>query len=164
MKKWLWPADGSMKHPIPPQIVRLLALTVAIVVCYFTARHFLVPASFGQYGFFRGEALREIRALPVAYAGASACADCHADKMEKKSKGNHRGISCEACHGALNAHAENPAVKPPEIDGERFCLRCHRGDESRPEKFPQVDPAKHHAGKVCAECHQPHHPLPPPSK
>ena len=35
---------------MPPQIVRLVLLTIAIVGSYLVARYFLTPPSFGQYG------------------------------------------------------------------------------------------------------------------
>ena len=47
---------------MPPQIIRLVLLTIGIVCVYFTARFFLVPASFGQLGHYRGNALQEIAA------------------------------------------------------------------------------------------------------
>lgn len=154
-----------MKPLMPPQISRILALAAAVVAAYFVARHFLVPASFGQYGWYRGEAFKDYDALPTVYAGAQACADCHADQGELKAKGGHQHIACESCHGALQAHALSPTdVTPPKIANPRFCVRCHEANPSRPERFPQVNLAKHYEDEKCAKCHLPHHPreAPPP--
>ena len=143
---------------IPPQIVRLAILTILIVAAYFTARHFLVPASFGEYGWYRGDYLKEARALPTTFAGAAACSDCHTEVVEKKAQGGHKFISCESCHGALGSHVEDPTATPPKIKDHSFCVRCHEANPSRPETFPQVDVADHAGNQNCMECHQPHQP------
>jgi hypothetical protein len=146
------------RSSIPPQLERLAMLFVAIVVVYFTARFFLVPPSFGKYGWYRADALKDYSALPSTYAGAAACADCHSDVAETKSKQGHHSVSCESCHGPLGAHAEDPSVTPAKISDGRFCVRCHAENPSRPEKFPQVN-VEDHAGKQnCIECHSPHEP------
>lgn len=149
---------------LPPQISRLLTLTAAIVIAYFVARYFLVPASFGQYGWYRGDALKDYAALPIAFAGMPACTECHSEVVEKKAKGGHKMVPCESCHGALNSHAEDPSITPPKITDRRFCVRCHEANPSRPEKFPQVNLAKHHDEELCTKCHSPHQPKEVPSK
>lgn len=164
MRDSLRKRTGCVKSPFPPQITRVLQLTAAIVLVYFTARYFLVPASFGQFGWYRGDALKDYAALPISYAGATACAECHAEVVEKKAKAGHKGVPCESCHGALNAHAEDPNVEPPKIADHRFCIRCHEASPSRPEKFPQVKLAKHHDEEACTKCHTPHQPLEEPGK
>jgi len=150
------------KRTIPPQITRLLLVTVAIVLAYFTARHFLVPASFGQYGWYRGDALKDYQAMPISYAGRAACESCHEEVVKKRAKAKHRNISCEACHGPLFAHADDPTVKPPKVGNGSFCARCHETAPAKPEKFPQVVPAKHYEGQKCTECHAPHLPTEAP--
>ena len=150
------------QRKIPPQITRLLLVTVAIAVAYFTARHFLVPASFGQYGWYRGDALKDYQALPINYAGQAACADCHEEVIKKRAKAKHRGVACETCHGPLYAHADDPTVKPAKIGNGNFCVRCHEAAPARPEKFPQVVLADHSPGQKCTECHAPHLPTEAP--
>jgi cytochrome c553 len=148
-----------MSQPkLPPQLTRLLLLTVVIVAAYFTARHFLVPPSFGQYGWYRADFLKEAAALPTTYASAAACAECHDKVVAKFAKSKHKAVACEACHGAQGAHAEDPASKPAKITDGLFCARCHAANPARPEKFPQVNIAEHNAGTKCVECHSPHHP------
>jgi hypothetical protein len=148
---------------MPPQIQRLSLLTILIIVGYVAARGVLRPRSFGEYGWYRGEALREIAALPVAYAGRTACFECHGPVREAMAKSKHKEVHCESCHGASFAHAENPALSPSPITDPRFCLRCHRADVSRPAKFPQVNPAEHFGDSKCGECHRPHAPTESPS-
>ncbi len=154
--------ENRVPPGIPPQITRLILLTAAIVVSYFIARHFLVPESFGQYGWYRGNALRELSSLPVSYAGRDACAECHAEVVTKKAKSNHREVGCESCHGPNRAHADDPTITPAKIVDPRFCLRCHQTDPARPAKFPQIDAGEHNAGQTCMECHQPHSPMEAP--
>ena len=142
---------------MPPQIIRLVLLTVAIVCGYFTARFFLVPASFGQYGHYRGDALLEIRDREPFWAGRNTCDTCHADHVLKLSKAEHKGLSCETCHGPSKAHVENPEVQLPKLSYGQ-CVRCHESSPSRPAWLHQVNPLKHYTGQKCTECHVPHQP------
>lgn len=148
---------------VPPQVTRLILLTVAIVASYFIARHFLVPRSFGQYGWYRGAALQELSVRPFAYAGRKTCVECHDEVAAKMAKANHARISCESCHGPNQTHADDPTSTPAKIDDPRFCLRCHRADPARPVTFPQIEPAEHNPKEVCMRCHQPHAPMDAPA-
>jgi len=147
---------------LPPQIVRLVLLTIGIVCVYFTARYFLAPPSMGQYGHYRGQALQEIAAREPYWAGRKACETCHAEIVKKLAKAEHQGLSCETCHGETvkkltMAHVENPEVKLPKLSYSQ-CVRCHEASPSRPKWLHQITPDKHYTGQVCAECHVPHQP------
>lgn len=142
---------------LPPQITRLVALTVAIVGSYLVARAFLKPASFGATGFYRGDALAELAALPVTYAGKKACDECHSGEIQKLAKGSHKGLSCEGCHGPGQAHADKPEIKMGLLV-HSACLRCHEANPSRPPKHKQIVSHKHYTGQTCVECHVPHQP------
>src|SRR5690349_20878944 len=96
------------RFKLPPQILRLVLLTVGIVVSYMAARAVLTPASFHEYGWYRGDALREIASRQPLYAGRKACDECHSDECQKLAKGEHKLISCESCHGPAQEHADNP--------------------------------------------------------
>src|SRR4051794_31094572 len=112
---------------MPPQVLRLVLLVIGIVVSYSTARYFLTPRSFHQYGWYRGEALGEIAARPVTFAGKKACDECHSDQMEKLLKGGHKTLSCEGCHGPGQGHADNPDQKL-DISNYVNCVRCHEAN------------------------------------
>ena len=142
---------------IPPQIVRLLLLLIGIVGSYLVARHFLTPASFGDYGFYRGAALAESRAHPVVFAGKKACEECHSDEAEKLAKHEHKHLSCEACHGPRQEHAQDPDVKPAVLSFSH-CARCHEANPSRPKFMKQIVMKEHYPGEKCIECHVPHAP------
>ncbi len=142
---------------MPPQIFRLFLLVVGIVVIYSTARAFLTPKSFRQYGWYRGEALTELASRQAVFAGKKACEECHSDQFQKLQKGEHKSLSCEACHGPGQAHADNPDV---QIDRSNVgaCLRCHEANPSRPKWHKQITIKTHYSGSKCTECHVPHSP------
>ena len=145
-----------MRLKMPPQILRLVLLTLVIVGSYLVARVFLTPPSFGQYGWYRGDALEEIRARTPVYAGMKACDECHSDILQKLAKFEHKTLSCEACHGVSKDHAENPDILPVKLTGSH-CIRCHESNPSRPIWFKQIVVKEHYTGK-CSECHVPHQP------
>lgn len=145
---------------LPPQIVRLVLLTIAIVSSYLVARHLLTPPSFGQYGWYRGDALMEQASLPRSYAGRVACDECHSDEVAKLAKYPHKTLSCEVCHGPGQGHVEKPddPAYTPEKLGFSHCVRCHEANPSRPKWHKQIVTREHYAGQKCTECHLPHAP------
>jgi len=145
------------RSAIPPQIIRLLLLTIGIVGSYLVARAFLTPASFGQYGWYRGDALMERASLPRVYAGKAACVECHDDQARQLAKFGHKTLSCEVCHGPGEEHVENFDVKLTVLT-HGHCLRCHEINPSRPAWHKQIDPREHYPGDKCTECHIPHAP------
>jgi Cytochrome c554 and c-prime len=138
----------------------LLALVMAIgVVVFVVIRAAVIPRSFGQYGHYRGDAIREIAVRPIVFAGHQACEDCHTDVVDQKKLGKHVVVPCETCHGALANHAEDPAsFTPPKVDTTVVCARCHEANSAKPKMFPQVVTAEHSGGLPCDTCHQPHKP------
>ena len=101
-------------------LFRFAGLFVLAFIIFLVVRSYVVPKSFGQYGHYRGAAISEIAARPVKFAGHEACETCHSDVLDVKSKGKHAHVNCEACHGPLAKHAEDPSsVTPvkPEIRG-----------------------------------------------
>ncbi len=140
-------------------LFRLAAVFVVGVFVFLGVRAVLVPKSFGEYGHYRGDALAEIAARPVNFAGHQACEDCHADVLEKKKSGRHAHVNCEACHGALAKHVDDPgSVQPAKLDTAVLCVRCHEVNAAKPKGFPQVAWADHSTGLPCDTCHQPHSP------
>jgi hypothetical protein len=143
---------------MPPQVFRLFLLVVGIVVVYSTARYFLTPPSFRQYGWYRGEALGELAAREPAFAGKKACDECHSDQYQKLEKHEHKSLSCEACHGAGQAHVIDPRKENIDKSGFGACLRCHEANPSRPKWHKQILIKTHYEGGKCTECHVPHAP------
>lgn len=142
---------------MPPQILRLVLLTIGIVAAYLTARHFLTPPSFGQYGWYRAHAMEDVASLQRTYAGRKACEECHSEEQQKLSAKEHKNLSCEGCHGPSQAHADNPDLKP-DILNYSHCVRCHEANPSRPKWHKQISSRTHYPGQKCTECHVPHQP------
>jgi hypothetical protein len=142
---------------MPPQIVRLVLLTIGIVGTYLVAKYFLTPPSFGEYGFYRGEALAEAASHPRSYAGKKACEECHSDEYQMLQTFGHKTLSCEGCHGAGQAHVDDPDVKLAVLTYSH-CVRCHAFNPSRPTWHKQIDPKDHYTGETCISCHVPHAP------
>ena len=145
------------RFKMPPQILRLVLLTLGILGSYSVARALLTPASFHQYGWFRGAALQEIAAREPIFAGRKACSECHDDIAQKLARAEHRTISCESCHGPGRAHGDNPDQKMNK-PGDALCLRCHQANPARPAWLKQIDPSTHYHGDKCIGCHVPHQP------
>ena len=141
-------------HLIRPALVLLAAIGVFLVI-----RSAVVPKAFGQYGHFRPGALHDIRQRPISYAGQDTCVLCHDAEASARAAGKHAHVSCEACHGPLAKHANDPgSLKPKLPDVADLCRRCHEQDAAKPKGFPQVKTAEHSGGMACNSCHQPHNP------
>jgi ribosomal protein L37AE/L43A len=145
-----------------------VALVLAFVVgAVLVARGFLVPRSYGLYGAYRGDNVREqMNVRRPLHGGAAACGECHPEQLARRGAGSHRAVSCEVCHGPLGLHVKaDGSVTPPSFDRSfELCARCHRRIAGRPAAFPQVVLEEHVAaaldGKVCLGCHDPHSPKP----
>ena len=148
----------SRLFKMPPQVLRIVLLAVGIVAAYSVARYFLTPASFGEYGWYRGAALAELATRDRVYAGKKACEECHSDEYQKLMKHEHKGLSCEGCHGSGQAHAGDPRKDNIQMSSFAICLRCHEANPSRPKWHKQIVSKNHYPGK-CTECHMPHSPL-----
>lgn len=140
-------------------LLRFAGLFVLAFLLFLLIRGFVVPRSFGQYGHYRGNAITDVAAKPVKYAGHEACESCHTDVLDVKKAGKHAHVNCEACHGPLAKHADDPTgVTPVKPDTAVLCARCHTATAAKPKGFPQVDPVDHSSGVPCETCHKPHSP------
>ena len=140
-------------------MVRVVLLLALAVIAFFVVRKLVIPKDFGKYGHYRPAVLDEVRARPVKFAGRDACAVCHSDQAETKSHGKHANVACEACHGPLARHAEDPSSVVPKLpDTAVLCARCHESNQGKPQTFPQVVTAEHSNGLACNTCHKPHSP------
>jgi hypothetical protein len=147
---------------MPKQATRLIIVFALLTGGLVSARHFLLPKTFGERGHYRAAAVTAIQAKPIKYAGRDACSTCHADIFEVHLKNKHQTVSCEVCHGPGAAHADSPVdVQLPKPNKRAGCPLCHRYDPSRPTGFPQIDPQTHNPVKPCITCHNPHQPEPP---
>jgi hypothetical protein len=152
---------GNTMHGLKDSghLLRVAALFVAGILLFLVVRSYMVPKSFGEYGHYRGNAMAEIAARPVNFAGHQTCEGCHDEVLNKKKDGKHAHVNCEACHGAQAKHADDPSsVQPPKLDTKVLCVRCHEANAAKPKSFPQVAAEEHSSGLACDTCHQPHSP------
>ena len=158
-------------------IWRAVFIILLVPVAFVVVSHLAVPASFGIYGHYRADSVKEFMAKPTIHGDATSCFNCHdkthKDLLEKKVKGKHATVPCENCHNPLSFHA-----KPDPQTGElkmfekmainksnKLCGYCHEYLVARPKSFPQVE-LKEHVTKqdaefeegVCVVCHDPHNP------
>jgi len=149
-----------MNFFIPPQLKRLALAFAIFISAFLIVRHFLVPETFGQYGFYRGASLEEIGQTPMKYAGQKACLYCHQDSDDLKQQDVHSEISCETCHGPGQKHSENGDTTLLELHVSReSCGICHSKNAAKQKNaIFQVDLLEHNTQKNCIECHNPHQP------
>jgi hypothetical protein len=158
-------------------IWRAVLIILLVPISYVVIHHIAVPESFGVYGHYRADSVKEFMDTPVIHGDRESCQSCH-EKQNKellanKAKGKHATVPCENCHDAVSFH-----VKPDSKTGElvkiekmvivrsyRLCAYCHEYLEARPNAFPQVKCKEHvisqdaeFSEEVCVKCHDPHNP------
>lgn len=144
---------------MPPQLRRLIPMFAVFIALFLLVRHFLVPDTFGEYGFYRGDALIDIASQEPVLASKDECSDCHWDMREKLDNDMHAGLTCLICHGPGTDHVENPEADNIEKhSGRVFCGRCHQYNAAKsPYVINQIDVKTHHTElDNCIECHNPH--------
>jgi len=160
---------------------RAILILVVVVGGYLLTRGFLVPKGFGEYGYYRGDNLKEqmnVR-VPRYGTGVESCAYCHDDVAETLMQTPHRVINCETCHAPLRTHVEYPSIEefladPSQFDrtapmeihsAQELCIKCHDHQLAKPPAFKTVVVVEHLkemdmklGPNVCLECHDPHDP------
>lgn len=160
--------------------VLIIVLIIAgYVVIRAAAQHILLP-SFGEFGPYRGDALREEMAVAVQHGdGVETCAACHEDRVADFMDGAHASINCETCHAPVRAHIEFDDVEaflanPDDFEwynemevqqAKDLCIRCHESQGAKPHDFPQIVILEHleemeaeNSADVCLDCHDAHGP------
>jgi len=147
---------------LPEQITRIGIVCGVLAAIVFVLRFVVIPQSYFSRELHEQATVTRETARPVSFAGSAACGDCHADEVETKTRGYHKGLACETCHGPSQGHVDDPtAVKPYAPRDRKFCPMCHQYDSARPTGFPQINPTAHNPLKPCITCHKPHDPVPP---
>jgi hypothetical protein len=149
-----------MKLYVPPQLSRLAIVFAIFISLFLLLRQVLTPSSFGQYGHYRGDSLKENAAREIHYSGHTACFECHQDIEDLKAQDVHATVNCEICHGPGEKHViSNEAADIVRPAGRDFCGGCHGKNSARAAgAIAQVNLAEHNTGKNCTECHNPHQP------
>jgi hypothetical protein len=145
-------------------VLRVAVLFGAGFAIFLIIRAALIPADFGEIGFYRAGALAQNTTRGPVFAGESACVDCHSGAADDRRGTKHEPVRCEACHGPSARHADDTDVKTPRIELPQLCLRCHLQQAGKPPGFRQIVIADHFEDMACVECHQPHRPAIDPNK
>ncbi len=135
----------------------ILSFAVFITI-FILARSVVVPASFGDYGWYRGDSVGDFASIEPVYSTSDKCEGCHSEYTDWAA-GEHKTVSCETCKGPGSEHILNPAANEMDVDTSRdFCALCHNQNPSRPVEFSQKNVSVHNRGQLCIECHNPHDP------
>ncbi len=157
---------SALRHT--KHIFRVAFLFGFVLLVLILSRGLFVPKSWGQFGWYRGDAVAEHREKPVIHQGDFACGECHEEQYDLHEAGSHITVGCEVCHEPIGTHITNGEMTAPMSIPASFelCTRCHRRLAARPADFPQVNPKKHLGeaeleltDTVCTECHDPHSPI-----
>ena len=62
---------------------------VIVLIVLVLSRGLFVPKSWGQYGWYRGDAVEEHREKPVVHGGDQSCRECHEDQYDLREEGGH---------------------------------------------------------------------------
>jgi hypothetical protein len=136
----------------------ILSFAVFITI-FMLVRTIVVPPSFGDYGWYRGDSVAEIAETHAVYATSKDCETCHSKIYDEWVNGEHKTVNCETCKGAGGEHIKSSGDREMEVDTSRdFCALCHNQNPSRPVDFSQKDTSVHNVGQLCIECHDPHDP------
>jgi len=169
---------------MPQHIRRLISAFAIVIVLFLALQQVLKPSSFGTYGHYRADAIRENADKTLQYAGSVKCSECHEEMHSDKALGFHAQLKCEVCHGPGLKHAlyadkfkdgELPdSLKLHKPDQRRDCAICHEINAARVKivfdtinntVIHQVNTKKHNLVDKntneelrCIECHNPHQP------
>jgi len=150
--------------------MRLVLVFVGIIAMVIVGRELMLPESWGEYGYYRGDMIDEEAHRDIKYGTNESCAECHSNVSSLKAHSNHATLSCEICHAPVSVHAKDNKkfadmpIKKGE-DQVQLCLKCHQKTVGRPDNFPMIDRYEHldergvKATHTCDQCHTVHAPL-----
>lgn len=142
-------------------VFRIGIILISALVIFAFVRQLFIPASFGQYGRYRGDSISEVAAKEVNYAGSNNdCGECHRKVFNAVALGEHSSMNCQTCHGPAAKHLKKPAAWSPVVKGTaEACAACHKKIAGRlDERIATVKPLLHSGGVDCVRCHNPHQP------
>ena len=150
--------------------LRLVLVFLGIIALVLIGRAIMVPESWGEYGYYRGDYIAQEASRDLVYGTNISCQNCHEEIYDLKFAGTHKRLSCEICHGPVTAHVKGgKKIADMPIDkGDKqisLCLTCHKKVVGRPEKFPMIEHIEHleeldvKLTHTCDQCHTVHDPL-----
>jgi nitrate/TMAO reductase-like tetraheme cytochrome c subunit len=150
--------------------IRLLLVLVGIIALVVIGRKIMLPKSWGEYGYYRGDYINEEANRNMKYGTNDTCKSCHEEVYQLKAHSVHKNLSCEMCHAPIVEHVKEgkKIAKMPSVQNKEqiaLCLSCHQEGIGRPKNFPLIDHQKHlRDQKVkpthsCDQCHTVHDPM-----
>ena len=148
-----------------------LLLVLLVTVAVLLMQTMTASVSVGLIGLTQEDNPQWWATRPVHNESAAACAECHEETNTAVRASAHATVDCESCHGAGDEHIDlaRSGQDAPLVltDARDLCVTCHAALVSRPDGFPQVDPATHGAPdsgvtSSCESCHNAHDPGFPP--
>ena len=145
---------------MPKLIFRLFFSFVVFVSIFILIQRYVTPDSFGKYGHYRANSIKDNKMRTHYFKGEKKCIECHQGVYDLKATDVHDQVRCEACHFPKIAGTIDCKVKPPIVKGTiEFCAQCHAINAGRLEKgVPQLNFKEHYEKQNCIECHNPHAP------
>lgn len=150
--------------------LRVILVFFAIIGIVLLGRVIMLPDSWGEYGYYRGDFIDQEAHKDMKYGTNESCRKCHGEVYELKEHSSHNRLSCEVCHAPVVEHVKEGKkfANMPTKKGEyqiSLCLKCHQKTIGRPEKFPMIDQKTHLSEQnvksthTCDQCHTVHAPL-----
>ena len=97
--------------------------------------------------------------IPIKFAGHQTCETCHSDVLDVKSSGKHAHVNCEACHGALAKHADDPSAVTPVLSRYDRALRAlPYGQRGQAQRLSAGRAGRPFRRTGMQDCHKPHSP------
>lgn len=154
---------------MPKHIFRLLVLVAVFAIVAFAAKKFLAPASFYQYGHYRGNAVAEIASKIPKLQGSASCESCHKEAYAEWTAGIHRkatknnviqglvvknGPNCEVCHtGPAGNHPSREAM-PLSIEDRVTTITHKHVDHPADVPGRNLMLNAQDMRSVCLNCHE----------
>ncbi|MBI2967809.1 MAG: hypothetical protein HYY40_08350 [Bacteroidetes bacterium] len=152
---------------MPQQVTRLILVFAIFIGIFYTVRSYFVPESWGEFGHYRGNAIREIAALETKYADIKTCIECHKENAGLLAEGEHASIKCQTCHGPgykhnkyyeLQGKSNTPdsasmstEITDTSVSTENTDTSIQKHKSTTPEEFRLRTPDDR---KFCLNCHE----------
>ncbi len=154
---------------MPKHIVRLLTLIAVVAIVAITAKKFLTPDTFYQYGHYRGAAVAEIASKVPKLQGSASCQSCHKEVYAEWAAGIHRkatkndvaqgvvvknGPNCEVCHtGPAGNHPSKEAM-PLSIEDKVTTITHKHIDHPANVPGRKLLLSPEDMRSICLNCHE----------
>jgi cytochrome c553 len=154
---------------MPKHIVRLLILIAVVATVAFSAKKFLTPATFYEYGHYRGAAVAEIASKIPKLEGSASCESCHKAEYATWTAGIHRkatrnnviqgvvyknGPGCEVCHTGPAGNHPFKVAMPLSIEDKVTTITHKHIDHQTNVPGRKLLLSPEDMRNICLNCHE----------